>query len=188
VAIPRVATGHVSELQGDMADAAREAARETPVRLTIEQLSAVEHVSACGTPELRGGETVLTAGVGRPLIVTPLDKPAAMRLLASGARRRVLAAALLIAGGVVLVALAVGVVVLATAIAAPVLAASPSPIPSPVIGVPTDPRAGGGAPSVGAPGLALLVVVGAGVGVALTTLAYLRLTGARPPSKPANRH
>jgi hypothetical protein len=194
VAIPRIATGRVSELQGDLADAARGVTPDAPVRLTIEQLSAVEQVSACGKLEVRDGEPVLTAGLGRPLIVTALDQPAAMRLLASGARRRVMAAAVLIAAGVLLLALAVGMTVLAVALAAPVLAAStsplavsPSPLPSPVIGVPTDPRAGGGAPLVGAPGLALLVVVGAGLLVAVATLVYIRLTTARPPSRPGNR-
>jgi hypothetical protein len=191
VAIPRIATGRVSELHGDMAAAASGVAPDTAVRLTIEQLSAVEHVSACGTPVLREGEPLLSSGLGRPLIVTALDRPAAMRLLASGARRRVAAAAVLIAAGLALVAIAVGVAVLATALASPVLAASPSPPPSPdpstVIGVPTDPRAGGGAPLVGAPGLAFLVVVGAGLLVALVTLVYVRLTGAGPIERPPHR-
>jgi hypothetical protein len=201
VAIPRIATGRVHELAGDMADAARGSAPDAPVRLTIEQLSAVEQVSACGKPETRDGQPVLTAGLGRPLIVTPLDQPAAMRLLASGARRRVAAAAGLIAAGLLLLAVAVGVTILGTALAAPALAASPSalaaspsalaaspsPLPSPVIGVPTDPRAGAGAPLVGAPGLALLVVVAAGLLVAVATLVYVRLTTAKPPARPANR-
>lgn len=191
VAIPRIATGSARELHGDMAAAASGVAPDSPVRLTIEQLSAVEHVSACGKPELRDGEPVLTAGLGRPLIVTALDQPAAMRLLASGARRRVAASAVLIAAGLALVALAVGAAVFAMALAGPALAASPSPLtspePSPVIGVPTDPRAGGGAPLVGAPGLALLVVVGAGLLVALVTLAYVRVGGAGFPARPRNR-
>lgn len=190
VAIPRVATGFVSELHGDQAAAAGGAAPETPVRLTIEQLSAVEQVSACGTPEMRNGEPMLTAGLGRPLIVTALDRPAAMRLLASGARRRVAAAAVLIAAGLAIIAIAVGVAVLATALAPTALAAeptslpSPTPVPSPVIGMPSDPRGGGGPPSVGSPGLALLLVVGAGLLAAVATLAYVRLTArAARPSK-----
>jgi hypothetical protein len=142
----------------------------------IEQLSAVEQVSACGTPQLHNGEPILTSGLGRPLIVTALDQPAAMRLLASGARRRVAAAAVLIAAGLAFVALAVGVAFIATALAAPVLAADPTPAPSPVIGMPSDPRGGGGPPSVGSPGLALLLVVGAGLLVAVATLAYIRLS------------
>lgn len=181
VALPRIATGRVAELQGNMAAAASGATPDTPVRLTIEQLSAVEQVSVCGKPELRDGQPTLTAGLGRPLIVTAFERPAAMRLLASGARRRVAAAAVLIAAGLVLLALAVGVAVIATALADPVTAASPlplsaSPAPSPVIGEPLDPRAGAGAPLVGAPALALLVVVGAGLCVALATLVYVRIT------------
>jgi hypothetical protein len=183
VAIPRVATGVVSELHGDQAAAAADAPPDAPVRLTIEQLSAVEQVSACGTPELRDGEPVLTAGLGRPLIVTALDRPAAMRLLASGGRRRVAAAAVLIAAGLALAALAIGVAVLATVLAPSVLAASPSPPPSPVIGMPSDPRGGGGPPLVGSPGLALLLVIGAGLLAALATLAYVRLAARRQTPK-----
>src|SRR5687768_17089365 len=79
VAIPLIATGLASELHGDMAKAASGVRPDSPVRLTIEQLSAVEHVSACGKPELHDEQPVLTAGLGRPLIVTALDRPAAMR-------------------------------------------------------------------------------------------------------------
>jgi hypothetical protein len=85
----------------------------------------------------------------------------------------------LIAAGLALVALALGVAILATALATPVLAASPSPAPSPVIGVPSDPRGGAGPPLVGSPGLALLVVLGAGMAVAVVTLVAARLI-ARP--------
>ena len=186
VAIPRIATGLVSDLHGDQAAAASGAAPDAPVRLTIEQLSAVEQVSACGTPELRNGEPMLTAGLGRPLIVTALDRPAAMRLLASGARRRVAAAAVLIAAGLAFVALAVGVAVLATALAPSVLAADPTPLPSPVIGMPSDPRGGGGPPLVGSPGLAFLLVVGVGLLAAVATLAYVRLS-ARAAKTPKRR-
>jgi hypothetical protein len=177
VAIPRIATGTVGELQGTYADAARGIDPDAQARLTIEQLSAVEQATACGTPVLRDGQPTITAGLGRPLIVTILDRPAAMRLLAAGARRRVAAAAVLIAAGLALVAVALGVAILATALATPALAASPEP--SPVIGMPSDPRGGGGPPLVGAPGLAFLVVIGAGVLAAVVTLAYVRLTTAR---------
>lgn len=185
VAIPRVASGRVSELQGDMATAAAGAAPEAAVRLTYEQLSAVEHVTVCGTPVMRDGKPTMTAGLGRPLIVTVLDRPAAMRLLASGARARVATAALLIAAGLALLVLAAGVAIFAaTALATPVLAASPSalsasPAPSPVIGLPVDPRAGAGAPLVGAPLLALLFVLVAGVSAALATVAYVKVTAKR---------
>jgi hypothetical protein len=185
VAIPRVAVGRVSELNGDMAAAAKGAAPDAAVRLTYNQLSAVEHVTACGTPILRDGKPTLTAGLGRPLIVTVLDQPAAMRLLASGARARVATAAVLMAAGLTLLVLAAGIAIFAaTALAAPVLAASPdplspSPVPSPVIGLPVDPRAGAGAPLVGAPLVALLFVLVTGVAAVLATLAYVRMTTRR---------
>src|SRR5690242_8928580 len=52
VAIPRVATGKVAELHGDMADAAKGVDPDSAAQLTFEQLSAVEQVTACGTPVL----------------------------------------------------------------------------------------------------------------------------------------
>jgi hypothetical protein len=198
VAIPRVADGVVGQIppeRTDLLEAAAGLPADTPMRLTIEQVSAVEHVTACGRPMLRDGQPFLTAGLGRPLIVTSLDQPAAMRILAAGARRRVAAAALLIAAGLVLFVIAAGVLVAGLALADPVLAASPAasplptplptPVPSPasspgpVLIDPLDPRAGAGASMVGAPLLALLVVVGAGIAVAIATFAYVRLTARR---------
>jgi len=171
VAIPRQASGRVSDLTADLAAAAANLDPSTPVRLTIEQLSAVEHISACGRAEMRDGWPVLTAGLGRPLIVTGLDRASAMRVLARGARQRVAVAAVLVLIGASLVALAAGL-----AVAVPVLGASPSPAPSPLLVDPLDPRAGAGASLVGAPLLALVAVVALGVVAALATLAYVRLT------------
>ncbi|MEP7378314.1 MAG: hypothetical protein ABI725_02000 [Chloroflexota bacterium] len=185
VAIPRVAIGRVSELHGDMAAAAAGASPDAAARLTYEQLSAVEQVTACGQPVLRNGKPTLAAGLGRPLIVTVLDRPSAMRLLASGARARVAAATLLIGAGLVLLVVAAALAifvnpdVVAHALAASPSPLSPSPAPSPVIGLPVDPRAGAGAPLVGAPLLALLFVLVVGVVAALATLAYLRVTAKR---------
>jgi hypothetical protein len=63
---------------------------------------------------------------------------------------------------------------------APVYAVDPSPAispgPSPVLVDPLDPRAGGGAPSVGAPFAALVVVVGVGALAAAATFAFVRVT------------
>jgi hypothetical protein len=72
----------------------------------IEQVSAVEHAYVCGVPERRGEQTVIGPGLGRPLILTTLDPPAAMRILARDHRRQVLAVALLLAAGAALLALA----------------------------------------------------------------------------------
>jgi hypothetical protein len=54
----------------------------------------------------------MSAGLGRPLIVTVLDQPAAMRVLASDARGRVgVAAAALVAGFGLLAAAVVALLV-----------------------------------------------------------------------------
>jgi hypothetical protein len=59
------------------------------------------------------------------------------------------------------------------------LAADPTPIPSPVLIDPLDPRTGDEAGAVGAPLLAFLVVIGSGALVAVATFAYVRITGKR---------
>jgi len=100
VAIPRESRGSVRDLPAELVgDAAPGVAADAEARLVIEQLSAVEHATVCGRPALRDGRPVLTAGVGRPLIVTTLEIPAAMRLLAGGGRGRVLAAAAALLAG-----------------------------------------------------------------------------------------
>jgi hypothetical protein len=97
IAIPREAAGTLADLPADLIAGVDDLPPSTaPARLLIEQLSAVEHATVCGTPVLRDGQPTMTAGLGRPLIVTSLDQPAAMRLLASGERPRVLAAAALL--------------------------------------------------------------------------------------------
>ena len=64
--------------------------------MVIEQVSAVEHANVAGVVSVDGsGEAILTSGRGRPLIVTTLDIPAAMRLLAAGRRRRLIGGAVL---------------------------------------------------------------------------------------------
>ncbi len=74
----------------------------TPVRLRIEQLSSVEHALVCGVPvrDPDRGAT-LTAGLGRPLIVTTLEPDEAMRLLAVGHRDTTRAVAVLLTLGVI---------------------------------------------------------------------------------------
>ncbi len=115
IAIPREAVGQLSDLPVDVGPLPGESAfgmaPETPARLLIEQLSAVEHATICGTPVLRDGEPLLTSGGERPLIVTSLEVSAAMRLLAAGHRRRVVLAGMLAALGVGLVLVAAGALV-----------------------------------------------------------------------------
>ena len=105
VAIPRESLGRFSDLPAELTVGVDQPPEtDAPARLLIEQLSAVEHATACGTPVLRDGHPMLTAGAGRPLIVTTLEAPAAMRLLATGNRGRVVVAAVLFVAAGALVA------------------------------------------------------------------------------------
>jgi hypothetical protein len=95
VVIPRVSVGNVSDLPADFgAEIPVGIDPATPVKLTIEQLSAVEQATIVGEPTLRDGRAIMTAGTSRPLIVTTLDQAAAMRVLAAGKRNRVVAGAI----------------------------------------------------------------------------------------------
>jgi hypothetical protein len=76
----------------------------TPARLRIEQVSSVEHAIVVGVPMLDpSGAPTISAGRGRPLILTTLDRPEAMRILAGGESRRPTLALVSLAGGIVLV-------------------------------------------------------------------------------------
>lgn len=104
VVVAREAVGRVTDLPADLrADLVDggEVEPDTPARLVVEQVSAVEHAVAAGVPRRDDdGSIVLGAGLGRPLIVSTVEVPAAMRVLARDSRRRVLAAAGLLVAGV----------------------------------------------------------------------------------------
>ena len=88
----------------DVPDHAADTPPDTPIRLLVEQVSAVEHAIAVGVPRrVEGGVVRLTEGLGRPLIMTTLERPEAMRILADGSTQRPLAAALCLVLGLVLV-------------------------------------------------------------------------------------
>ena len=90
----------------DVLDRAGDLAPDTPVRLRIEQVSAVEHAIAVGVPRrATDGEVRMTEGLGRPLIVTTLEASEAMRILADGRTRRPLLAAICLVAGLVLVSI-----------------------------------------------------------------------------------
>ena len=94
VVVPREALGKASDLDAELAAGHPP---EAPSRLVVEQVSAVEQATVTGVPApASDGGAMLRAGLGRPLILTTLDVPAAMRLLAAGHRRLVLAAGMLI--------------------------------------------------------------------------------------------
>jgi hypothetical protein len=149
----------------------------TPIRLRVDLVSSVEHAVVAGVPSLdpTTGEPSMTAGLGRPLILTTLERDEAMRILASDAPRRPLAAAIAFAVGLVAVTfgLAWAIIGLATQ---PALAASPSA--SAAIG--GDPRSSGQGPGlVGDPLFAIGLMLAIGLGAALITTLYVRLTGGR---------
>ena len=105
VVLPREASGFAREVPdivppGTPPDAA--------VRHRVDQVSAVEHATAAGVPiaRLEGG-AVLTEGLGRPLILTTLEVPEAMRVLSAGRRRTAVAVVVLLATAGALLALAV---------------------------------------------------------------------------------
>jgi len=109
VVIPRVSAGTVAELPTDMgAEIPPGTPPETPVRLTIEQVSAVEHATVVGRPVGGSkGAPTMTSERGRPLVVTTLEQAAAMRVLAGGRRGRVVAGAVGLGIGLGLIAASV---------------------------------------------------------------------------------
>lgn len=81
VVISREATGVARDIsdrvpQGTPPDA--------PVRVRIDQVSAVEHAVVLGIPENGAGGVGLRPAPGRPLVLTTLERPEAMRILADG--------------------------------------------------------------------------------------------------------
>ncbi|HET7676508.1 MAG TPA: hypothetical protein VFK38_01495 [Candidatus Limnocylindrales bacterium] len=160
-----------------------------PVRHRIEQVSAVEHAHVVGVPRLIDEGPAMSEGLGRPLIVSTLDLPDAMRVLAGGRRGRVAAAAGLLVAGSAALALALALAVTSLAAPAAVLAATPSPTavatatptatPVPTVVGGGDTRSEGeGAGLVGTPLLALGAVILLGVLAAGAATAYARLTRA----------
>jgi hypothetical protein len=181
VVVRRESEGVAADLPDRVPDAIE---ASTPVRAVIEQISAVEHAVVVGVPALSGaGQPTMTAGLGRPLILTTLETPEAMRILAGGTGRpRVVAALFAIGGASVALGLAwFGVQVMVSAIAVlgaavvpAVYAATPTPAPG------GDPRSSGEGPGlVGEPGLALLIVVAIAVVSIVATTVYIRLTDGR---------
>jgi hypothetical protein len=79
-----------------------------PARLRIEQISSVEHATVVGVPVVGDlGQPTMSAGLGRPLILTTLERPEAMRVLAGGDTRRPSVALASLIAGVALIGIAV---------------------------------------------------------------------------------
>ena len=110
IVIRRESIGRAGELPPDVAADVKAPgletlAPETPVRLVVEQVSAVEHAVAAGVVERdEDGTPVLRPGLGRPLVLTTVDLPAAMRIVAGQRRGLVVAATVLLLLGLALLA------------------------------------------------------------------------------------
>lgn len=101
VVVPRESVGTAADV-ADRVPAGTPPA--TPTRLRLDLLTAVEHALVLGVPTLdseRG--PILRPGLGRPLVLTDLEVPEAMRLLADGRRGTTRAISLLLGGGTALV-------------------------------------------------------------------------------------
>jgi hypothetical protein len=169
VVIPREAEGRVGDLP---AEAAAGLPPDSPAKLVIDQISAVEQAIACGVPALDAhGRPRLSAGLGRPLILTTLESGAAMRILVAGRRGLVAAAAVLLALAAISLVLAAGLLLASHLAPAAALAADPTP----VLIDPLDPRAGGQASRVGDAVAAIIAVIGVGAVAAVITYTYTRI-------------
>lgn len=179
IVVPRESVGVAADLAGEPGRSPTGVPPETPVRALIEQVSSVEHAVVLGVPVMgrrEGDSPELTAGLGRPLILTTLEPAEAMRILAGGSTRPRLVAACFVVGSILLAAgLAwAGLGAILTAVVPVAMAASPSPAPA------GDPRSSGEGPGlVGEPGLALLAVALIAVLAVVATMVYVWLTDPR---------
>ena len=177
VVVPRVSVGTVADL-GDRAPA--DIPPDAEARLTIEHVSSVEHGTVLGVPgRADDGRTVIGAGLGRPLILTTLERDEAMRVLTGGAAGRSRLAIVCLAAGALFVTAAVVWWLLEAIVGggvASALAASPDPTLRPG----TDVRSGSPPGFVGNPLLAILGVAAVGIGSLVATLAWVRITAGRP--------
>ena len=104
VVVPRESVGTASDVSDRVPPGTPP---ETAVRLRIEQVSSVEHAIVLGVPGLDdAGVPRLSAGLGRPLVLTTLEPAEAMRILTEGGGRRPLIATVCLAGGLGLITIA----------------------------------------------------------------------------------
>jgi hypothetical protein len=177
VVTPRESVGLASDLDALTAAGISPGAA---ARLRVEQVSSVEHATVLGVPGLApDGTPVISAGMGRPLIISTLERDEGMRVLTGGAERRSRLAVACLAGGAVLVA---GALLwwLVDAVAGNGVAAALAASPDPTLRPGSDTRSTGGGPGlVGDPLLAVLGVIGVALLSLLASLAYVRLTDPR---------
>jgi hypothetical protein len=101
VVLARESTGLVGEIPERFPDGTPPSLR---ARMRIEQVSSVEHATALGRPVIGpDGAPRISAGLGRPLVLSTLERDDAMRVLAEGRRGRAVAATALLVAGPLLV-------------------------------------------------------------------------------------
>jgi hypothetical protein len=187
VVVRRESEGAAGDL-GDRAPAGL--APETPVRALVEQISSIDQATVLGVPIVaRDGaedeQIVLTAGLGRPLVLTTLATDEAMRVLAAGSTRPRIAAiclavgAALVGTGLAWAGLAAVLPAVVSVVVPVALAASPGAEATPATG--GDPRSEGEGPGlVGEPALAILAVAAIAIIAVVVTTAWIRWTSQRP--------
>lgn len=181
IVVPRMSLGTAADAPDRVPEGTPS---RTPVRARIEQVSSVEHAIVLGVPRpgaTPDGPAVVGAGLGRPLVLSTLEGPEAMRILAGergATRARLVAVCLAIGLGLVVLAGAWLVVDLVLpGIVATAHAATPATEPTqpPLAG---DPRSEGDGPGlVGEPLVAILVVIAVAVVAVVAATAWIRLTG-----------
>ncbi len=197
VVIPRESRGRAGDVPEHMPPGTDPAAS---ARFRVDQISAVEQADVAGSPVVGpDGSAMMTAGLGRPLILSTLERPEAMRILGAGHAGVLRIAAACLAMGALSLALAlalavatwtlggsgaIGIVRAASPVEADASAPAsfePSPVPSPA-----DTRSSGVGPGlVGQPFLAVLVVVGVAALAVGAAAGYARLAASRDPSDEA---
>ncbi len=176
ITVPRVSVGTVADL-GDRAPEG--VTGDADARLVVEQVSSVEHATILGVPRRADdGRVVIGAGLGRPLILTTLERDEAMRILTGGAAGRSRIAIACFTAGAILVG-AAAVWWLLDAILGGGVASALAASPDPTLRTGTDTRGGNTPGFVGNPLVAILGVAGVGLASLLATLAWIRLTGGR---------
>jgi hypothetical protein len=176
IVVPRVSRGRAADL-GERAPEG--VAADAEAQVVVEQVSSVEHATVAGVPRrLADGRVAIGPGLGRPLLLTTLERDEAMRVLSGGAPGRSRAAIACLAGGAVLLGLAAAwwLVEAVGGGAAVALAASPDPSLRPG----ADTRSSGQGPGlVGEPLLAIVGMLGIAAASVIASLAYVRLTSGR---------
>jgi hypothetical protein len=212
VVVPRESMGHAADLPDRIPPGL---ASDTPVRARIDQISSVEHAIVLGVPSPapddradNGGDSEvgagiagsaatgrMTAGLGRPLVLSVLEPSEAMRVLAAGGVRRTRLAAVCLAAGAALIVASLAWAALAAfvpGLAAIVpgvgglIPAALAASPEPSVATGGDPRSNGQGPGlVGTPGVAIAIVIAIGVMAVIATTIYVRLTS--PDEEPPRR-